>query len=640
MIPLKGRQYPQETKALSTLNLKIVLSNIINCSLKGEQHERLLSRYTSEDVFASYEETMKEVIKWNVSQALLPGKVESAEKLDTIQRTLGVIGAKLFDIKQHVSNFGQHMTKFGKEEEIFEEFGLASTGLPSGTQRISGPSAPVNFERISLIPGPYHPAAKQFGRLMAEWDRAAFSTNLLSHKDEAAGYNVKDRVSGTQLVTVQRAKMPHAQLIAYVMLFPTMYTNFMWPLWTECLTLLARTSGYWEDRLRLHELYNKRRASLPQNQISSLISSLNGNVSVESMFGTKPLLFDATGTLPNYQRLLDIGIELDTAMRQPLSATWGEWDKSGMTSPYQLITQYESLGELIEEVNRVVAATGWTTKSSGVHSLLMTGGDFIWADGTHYSENPYTALFGLKPVVSPNNATALIDDRRQDDRWNVGPLAVGDDKVAGQGNDGTKYTLMFSVMFVTGRQSITGDGSEVERYFIPGNAYLGEADSDRIRFSSSLEDPMTRIAFEYYAKRHKLYISEMYIEPELTTDPGVYKTSWDTWSLGSDGDHAFNRLVAALPPQNVRPVSEVIMYRGKWFNHRFVVQMSRPSTIMHYSGLGEFKYLEKQDGHVQMIGGELSLSHSTTVLNELVLYGNSPASDKLLAEATAVALPK
>lgn len=636
MKPIDGRQYPQDTRAASTIDLRTIMSNVINCAVRGEQHERLLSRYTSSDIFAGYKETLGEVDKWDVSNALTPEREESAKVLQTMQLRLGVIGSKLLDVKQHVPNFGEYLVKFMNDIKAREEVGLASTGLPYGMSWIRCPTEPIKFTNATTIPGPSHPASIQFGKLMAEWDRAAFSPTLLSHAESAAGFDVKDRVTGTQMVTVERARMYHAQLVAYVMLYPTMYLHFMWPFWTECYKLLARTSSYWEERLRIHELWDKRRAGLPQNQLTSLVASLNGHVTMKSFFGDKPILFDATETLDGYHKMMDIGIELDKLMRQPTTTSWGIWEAGGMISPYQLIMQYESLDRLLEEINRVTGAIGWHTKSSGEHMINAIGADFIWSDGDHYSENPYTALFGLKPIVAPNNATAQIDDRRQEKDWNNAPLWVGDAKPAGEGADSNKYNLRYSVMFVEGRQSITGDGSELERYFIPSNAYLGEPDAVRIRFSSSLEDPMTAMAYEYYKSKGTLYINEMYIEPTLTTDSQVYITSWDSWAKGSDARSAQNKLIAALPPNVIAPVADAIMYRAKWFNHRFIVAISRPQTIRHYSGLGEFRKLEKQDGHVLMSGGELTLSHSPETLKELVLYGMNPASDKLLAEATAV----
>lgn len=634
MRTVKGRQYVQDTKAVSELDLSIPLSNLFNAAIRGEQHERMLARYTSDDVFSSLKETLGPVVNWDITNAMSIDKKTTAEKLDNIQSRLGVIAAKLTDIKQHIPNFGQYILKYGVSNKLLAATGLASSGLPKGMDWVSGPTEPIDFSMNTKIPGPTHPASQQFGRLMAEWDRANFSTGLMSHKEEAGGFDVKDRVTGQQMVTIARAKMPHAHLIAYLMLIPGMYINFNWPFWTECLTILAATSSYWEDRLRLHNEWGKRKTALPQNQFTSLVASLNGQVKVSSVYGDKPLLFDGTGTVGSYTQLIDIGIELDKAMHQQLSTTWGDWSTDNMVDPYQMITQYESLGSLRDEVTRVTTSVGWSTSSAGSHEINLIGGDFIWSDGDHYSENPMTGLMGLKPVVAPNNASALIDDRRMEAHWNVSPLMVGDAKQAGSGAESAKYALRYSVMFVHGRQSITGDGSEIERIFIPSNAYLGEPGAERIRLSSSLEDPMTQLALGYYGA-NKLYIQEMYIEPDVTTDQNVYCTSWDTWATGADAGAAFNRLVSALPAFNVRPVAEVIFYRGKWFNHRFIVRMARPSTIRHYSPLGRFITSEKQDGHVDFMGGEITLGHSSAVLNALVMYGTSPSSERLLSEVSA-----
>lgn len=646
MIPVNGRVYPRPSHVLLEFQPTHALSNVFNCYVEGDRLERTVSRCDANAIVGQADALMKETLRpvsdWDISQVVTTDKVAGANGIAGLVDKLSILGALLSDVPQHYRSFGQHMRDYAKRTRISHDIGVASSGLPFGYDWVHLIQGMVTLPNAFCIPNPNHPASMLFARLVAEWDRGVYSINLLSNADRVGNFDIKDRVTGQHVVTVQRARAPHAHRIALAMLLPTLYMDLVWPVMTLAHQLLATRSPYWAERLHRHEEWGKRLARLPRNQITSLVASLAGHVKVNSNSGEKPVYLDVTGHAIQAKRLSDIAIEIQAAAASSAHLSWGEWDPSMYMHPYTLIAQYESLGQpMLDEIERVKTTLHWSSLSSGDHMINQRGGDFVWCDGEGYSENPYTGLLGLKPVVAPNNALALIDDRRTEKDWNSAERPVGTKRSAGTADESTHFRLTFSAMVVKGRHTDVGDGSESPLYFLPGNAYLGEEGAQPVRLGHEMEDVRALVALRYFTEQSDNYISEYYLEPTTTSDPEVYRTSWDTWSItpASDKRTAFNKLIGSMPREYIRPVTDAIFYRfpeGRLFYTRFVVRSARAPEVHHFTPDGLQSLPEKLDGHVQFTSGEVSLNSSAEPLQQIVVYGFNPAHHALLSEVTGV----
>jgi len=646
---IPGRQYQSETIAFKRYNPLVALSNCLSCFIYGEQHERQVSRLTSRDVFERRDESLGPVEDWDITNAIRVARKDTSTEIDALANRLAILAAKLTNVPLYVPNFGQHLKRFLREEGLSWEVGLAGSGLATGMSWLSVPKTVPVVSSPFKIPSPVHPAAGEIARVFSEIDRGVYSTKLLNHAERVEEFDVKDRVTGQTIVTISRSRAPHALTILYSIQLTLLYLDMVWPLITRSLEVAAKISSFWADLLKIHGEWGSRKAQLPRNPFVTYVGSASDKVTAETLYGKRSLLLDVTGCGPNWQldklelpNIVAVAQAAAQFIKGRIIQRWGDWPGDGYIDPYSFIAMYESLFDMTDEVSRISQVLGWAKLEAGTHSLSNIQADFILTDGDWYSDNVGTAILGLKPVIGLNNAMATIDDRRTMPFWNVHDGVVGGAKTQGAGTDRTRYRLEYSVMTVHGRQTQTGDGSEVERYFIPGNAYMGGSTATRIRLMTSTEDPMAKLALEYYSSRSQSYITEQYTEPNVATDPTVYLTDWGTWAAkvgDSDGQDVFNRLISAMPENTVRSVEEVIMYRSEWFNHSFPVRMATDNITHHMSVRGYPLRDEEQDGHVEFTG-EISLSSSDENIRSLIRLGEPISQAPVLPEVTPQPLPK
>lgn len=684
MKPKLGRSRPIEGHAFKWWAFLTAFSNVVNLICRGDRRERKISRFGVKELLVQRDELLKPVSSWLIQE--LPQHSGSKDALETylvkVKALSTTLASYLSGDKQVVPSFGDWL-----RDRIM-------TDASSSAGRIIGISSPeagvgrpyyvatsVNFQPKSVgwVPDPGHALCDEIARVLGHFDTPIFSTKLVNTTAslENGLFDVKDRVTGEPIVAIERAKRPYTLALLYQTQGTLLCMHAIWPILTLALEIDALTSEEGVRDLEKHRSWEKRLNTFQMHPLVSLITSGFTKVSSKhTLFGERSPIFldpygilapkgvDATGREWKPEKTLhELAKELHRQLLTTEESTeevnhslrWGEWaSKSRMVGIYAMIAKMESLFGLKADIPQVINALHWNKLDGGTHELIYTGGDFIQTSGTMYTENAATGLFGMKPVIGSGNRLATIDDRRDKSDWNIHGESAGASRLSkGKETSRKRYRLGYSIMHVMGSQTWGGstslptsngkvgtpDGSEIERFYIPGSQFQGMDGAEEVFLGLTTDDPMAKLALEYYTKQgaivevagvtgEPMLIEEYFNELTQTTQEHSYITDWSPLGVKEgdpDGKSSFSSLVASFVEngsKSVVPVREAKMYtisreRGGWFPVAFPVKMAMNQVLVHYSKLGELEAIEKQDGHVDYMG-ELDMSAGTASILETI----------------------